>query len=716
MNPYYRAAVAALLALVCASGAAQTAESAADSADDSVEIDTIIVTGTKSNLSIAEIPVSVAVVTGETIEREPLADLYDIVDRIPNVTSSFGGLGFAIRGVDQRGIGSGSGQTLTVFVDDSPLGNFTTFFGPTGSWDLGSVEVFRGPQSTNFGRNSLAGAIYIRTQDPSYDPDLKLRAEAGDFDMWHVAAAGGGTLVEDRVAFRLAGEYRESDGFLTNTLLDVPADATELSNVRGKLLFEPTDSLKIVTTSSYTENFAGEDTVPLNDAESREVAYDTPGREGTESFIQSVNAIWTISDTLEFQSITAFQDTDYVRLEDIDASALPIGALDRTGSDESLAQELRLRFAGERLSGVVGLYFVTTETGFLDTLTVPASVLNPQIPPSLIARRDSETKDDSDNYAFFFDGVYALSETVDLLFGGRYDDEEQENFQSTTLEFLTPIPDGFEFLAGLEGTETTVTKASFDAFLPKLGIRRWFSDRSNVAFVIQQGYRAGGAEINFVDGSVEEFDPEFLWNYELSYRSTYLDGRVRWNANVFFSDWEDQQVGVPISEDIPNLLRTVNAGKSELYGFETDVDWVVSETISVYGSLGYVKTEFNDFPNPLPQPGRPDNLAGNEFPFAPEWTGNVGIDVNHPSGFFGGIDVNYQGEVFSTQDNIPEDKSDSATLVNLRVGYTWSDRYSVTAYARNLFDEFVVVQRGTATNFARLGDPRVVALRFDANW
>lgn len=716
MDQFRQAVIAALLSFACTIVVAQTGESVGEAEEDSVEIDTIIVTGTKSNLSLAEIPVSVAVVTGETIEREPLADLYDIVDRIPNVTSSFGGLGFAIRGVDQRGIGSGSGQTLTVFVDDSPLGNFTTFFGPTGSWDLGSVEVFRGPQSTNFGRNALAGAIYIRTRDPSFEPDLKLRAEAGDFDMWHVAAAGGGTLVEDRVAFRLAGEYRESDGFLTNTLLDAPADATELSNLRGKLLFEPTDSLRIVTTSSYTENFAGEDVVPLDDAESREVTYDTAGREGTESFIQSINAIWTISDALEFQSITAFQDTDYVRIEDIDGTAAPVGALDRTGSDESLAQELRLRFDGERLSGVAGLYFVTTETGFLDTLTVPASILNPAIPPTLVAQRDSRTNDNSDNYAFFFDGVYALTETVELLFGGRYDYEEQDNFQATTLEFVTPIPPGFEFLEDFEGTEATTTEASFDAFLPKLGIRRWLSDRSNVAFVVQQGYRAGGAEINFLDGSVEEFDPEFLWNYELSYRATHLDGRLRWNANLFFSDWEDQQVGVPISEEIPNFLRTVNAGESELYGFETDVDWLVSDVISIYGSVGYVKTEFNDFPNPLSLPGRPDNLAGNEFPFAPEWSGNLGLDFNHPNGLFGGIDVNYQGAVYSTQDNIPEDKSDSATLVNLRLGYAWSDRYSVTAYARNLFDEFVVVQRGTATNFARLGDPRVVALRFDANW
>ena len=130
--------------------------------------------GQKIDQALTDVAASVEVVTAEEIAREPVSDVYDIVERIPNVTTSFGDLGFAIRGIDQRGVGgSGRGQTLTVYVDDASLGNYTTFFGPLDSWDLGRVEVYRGPQSTNFGRNALAGAIYVRTQDPTYEPDFR---------------------------------------------------------------------------------------------------------------------------------------------------------------------------------------------------------------------------------------------------------------------------------------------------------------------------------------------------------------------------------------------------------------------------------------------------------------------------------------------------------------------------------------------------------------
>ncbi|MEM7730448.1 MAG: Plug domain-containing protein, partial [Pseudomonadota bacterium] len=152
--------------------------------------------GQKIDQTLAEVTSSVDVTTAEEIAREAIVDLYDIVDRIPNVTSSFGGLGFSIRGVDQRGI-AGSGSTLTIYVDDSPLSNQTTFFGPLDSWDLGQVEVYRGPQSTNFGRNALAGAIYVRTQDPTFDWDLNARGEVGDNGVRQGAIAGGGPIIDD---------------------------------------------------------------------------------------------------------------------------------------------------------------------------------------------------------------------------------------------------------------------------------------------------------------------------------------------------------------------------------------------------------------------------------------------------------------------------------------------------------------------------------------
>ncbi|MEM7018237.1 MAG: TonB-dependent receptor, partial [Pseudomonadota bacterium] len=655
----------------------------------------------------------VAIATGDEIDREPLADLYDIVDRIPNVNSSFGGLGFAIRGVDQRGVGGGSGQTLTVYVDDSPLSNSTTFFGPTGSWDLGQVEVYRGPQSTNFGRNALAGSIYIRTRDPYYEPDFKARLEYGEYNTGQIALAGGGALIEDKLAFRLAGEYRESDGFIDNTFLNTDADPVELKSFRGKLLFEPSDTFRAILTTSYTENFGGEDGVALSRANEREAEYDVQGEEGTETLITSLNATWAITDNLELQSITTYQTTDYVRLEDIDVSPAPIGSLEREGEDEAATQELRLKYLTERIAGVIGFYYVDADQEFDDSVTIPAAFLNPQIPPQLLASRDSITRDKTQNLALFVDVEYSLTDTVDLLLGGRLDNEELEDLQITATRFLGEIPPGFEFLRAFEGADSVESDADFDAFLPKLGVRWRTTDDTTLGFVIQKAYRAGGSEINFIDGSIEDFDPEFLWNYEFSVRSSALDNRLRWSANVFYSDWTDQQVPIVIDPMLPTVTRTVNAGESELYGFEAEFDFSVSDQLEFYGSIGYVETEFKDFANPNPQPREPDNFRGNSFPFAPNWSANAGVSYRNERGWFGGVDINYLAEAFSAQDNFPENETDESILINARVGYTFNDHYSVSLYARNLLDEHVVVQRNVEGDFSRIGDPRVVSVRFD---
>ncbi len=722
--------------LTSACGFALLAAANANAQDASVEdqdIDEIIVVGQKVDRTLRQVTSSVTVETGVEIEREPLVDLYDIVDRIPNVTSSFGGLGFAIRGVDQRGV-AGSGATLTIYVDDAPLGNQTTFFGPLGSWDLGQVEVYRGPQSTNFGRNALAGAIYIRTKDPSFEWEGKARAEIGNNGQYHGAAAFGGPLIDEKLAFRVAAEYRETDGFIRNTLLDADADATELWNTRLKLLFQPTDDFKIISTSSYTENFAGEDGLSATngtpgailtaDEIIREVGYDTPGREGTETFIQSVNAMWDVSGRVSLQSITTFQTTDYVRQEDFDLTALPIAALDRTGDDEAFSEEFRIQYNDDRLSFGLGFYYVNIEDGFDDAFVVPGSLINPAIPPTISIGRTSSRVGDAKNYAGFLDGEYKLNDQFDLLFGLRYDREDQENFQSTVTEILGDIPPGFEFLLGLAGTDENTTDASFDAWLPKFGLRWNAASNATFAFVVQRAYRAGGAEINFVDNSLAEFDPEYLWNFELSSRVSLLDGRVNWNTNIYYSDWSNQQTSQPLPPPFENFFETVNAGSSTLYGLESDLSYRVNDQFEIYAGLGYAVTEFDEFANPNFNPAlavsetNQADFNGNRFPFAPRLSLNGGFDYNHESGFFGGVDVNYQSSAQNEVDNFELNTIDGRTLVNARVGYTIREGLRVSAYVRNLFDEdyFASLNRVNGQDFARLGDQRTWAIRLDMDF
>lgn len=692
------------------------------------EEDVIIVTGTKFEQSLMEVPDSVSVVTAEEIAREPIADIYDIIERIPNVTAAFGEQGFAIRGVDQRGIGGGgSGLTITTYVDDAPLGNQTTFFGPTGSWDVEQIEVFRGPQSTNFGRNALAGAIYIRTRDPKFEPDFRARLEVAEADTYQLSAAGGAALIEDKLAFRLSGNYRESAGFITNTFLDEPADATELSNIRGKLLFTPTDNLRIVTTTTYAENFAGEDLVNIGATDDlvTDVAYNRAGREGTETFLNAVNLTWDINDVWQLQSITTHQSTDYLRVEDFDTTPADDGFLDRTGTDKALSQELRLKYQDDRLRAVAGLYYVDAENTFTDEFVLSATILNPLL-AGLNIGRESDFKTTAENFAIFVDGQYDLTDRLSVLFGARYDSEKGTERGVTNTAFIPGIPPGLPpfieaALRAAEGQETSVTDADFEAFLPKFGLQYAAAEHTNVTFVIQQGYRAGGSELNIIDGSINDFDPEFLTNYEVSTRSILMGGKLRLNTNTFYGDWKDQQVPVPIDPVAPTFTRTENAGASKIYGFEAEIDYSYDETLDLYGSLGYTKTEFKTFEFPDPNTGAPVNLAGNEFPFAPHWSFNVGFTKNHDSGLFYGLDISHRGDTFSTNENEAFNVVQDHTLANARIGYRINDNFTATLYARNLLDKDYLTfvnrtETAGASGTARNGNPRVVGFRLDADF
>ncbi len=164
MIPYrHFSAICVLLTSVLGHALAQ------DGVKDSArtELQEITIQGELIRRSQQKSTTSTSVFQGVELDYGTDAELYDIIERTPNVSSSFGDKGFVIRGIDQRGQGGGGGLLINVSVDGVSMpSNQSTFFGPYSSWDLESVEVLRGPQSTQTGRNALAGAISVRSADP----------------------------------------------------------------------------------------------------------------------------------------------------------------------------------------------------------------------------------------------------------------------------------------------------------------------------------------------------------------------------------------------------------------------------------------------------------------------------------------------------------------------------------------------------------------------
>ena len=215
--------------------------------------------------------------------------------------------------------------------------------------------------------------------------------------------------------------------------------------------------------------------------------------------------------------------------------------------------------------------------------------------------------------------------------------------------------------------------------LPKLGLRYEATENTNVAFVVQRGYRSGGNEFDPLTGATSEFDPEFTWNYEASIRSEFPDNRGTLAFNVFYTDWEDMQVSV--TDPITDLGTTVNAGESHIVGGEIELNALFFDDRSLawYASIGYAKTEFDDFTDD------DEDFSGKAFAYAPELTAATGLTYLHQSGIFTNVDVRYTDESYADPENTIV--LNSYIIVNLNVGYE-DENWRVRGFVDNLFDEF----------------------------
>lgn len=679
-------------------------------AEDVSALDAVIVTGETLSRDLQNTATSVSVLTGADLERSSDVNLYDSFERVANVMAVGGDKGIVMRGITQTGPGgSGSGRTINISVDGASLPTTqSTFFGPYSGWDLQQVEVLRGPQSTQQGRNALAGAVNIRSADPEFDQYGKARMRV-EGNNGTALALMYNTAINDEFAVRFAGEQSSSDGWVSNPTRDEDDyDGRELTSGRFKVLYEPSDDLRVVFSHSRTNSTGGEDYVDfnsypdqrLNSSDGAADEYSKHKNTGLRISYQ-LNPLWSL------ESETTLYKHDYRRLEDFDFSALPGGVIDRTTDDKGISQEFKFIYDnGTDLRGAVGLYMTQIDTQWNDALAADASLLDPRIPAGAsIITRTVDRSVDTENIAVFGELDYDLNDRWTLTAGARYD---YEKIEATDDTLYTQNPVVVPVLpAGASGQNDT----AFNAFLPKVAATYHWNEDVNTSFTVQRGYRAGGTSLNPFTLEMADFNPEYTWNYELAVRSTLLDGRMTLNGNLFYTDWEDQQVLVNGASGNPNDISVTNAGQSSLYGLEIDMAYRVSEQLELYTGLGFVKTEFDDFVN------QNTDYSGNEFPYAPQMTAALGGEYRFDQNWFMQLNANYIADHFSFADNDTDAEIPSRWVVNTRAGFERED-WSVVLYARNLLDENYFTQRNVSSSYdlVRSGEPLTVGLELNASF
>ncbi len=385
-----------------------------------VVVDEVIVTGEKKDQSLQETITSVGLINGAQLERDAIDSLANSLSYIANVNLGDSEGGFSIRGIPfDTLLGAGSSPLAQIYIDDVTIGDKATRFGVDSIWDVSQIEILRGAQSTVQGRNALAGAIIIRTQDPTYEWTGKARAiwlSSDNGDEYSVSYALGGPIVDDVLAFRIAGERRESDGFVSNVVLgEEGADFNDQWQGRVKLLFEPSHNISSLFTFNYNETLVADrvsdrrsrdangfvnfsDVVPGNEF-LRQSFVDEPDFNSNKSYHYSLKTNWDVSDAISLTVISAYSvsnndekiDTDGTNR---DSSLFPEGEIiianpfniptipDRLPrfraagtqrEDQTVfTQELRASYdRGGRLRGLIGGYYADSRE---DEFNFPPSV------------------------------------------------------------------------------------------------------------------------------------------------------------------------------------------------------------------------------------------------------------------------------------------------------------------------------------------------------
>ncbi|MBN9672257.1 TonB-dependent receptor [Roseibium aggregatum] len=654
-------------------------------------LDTIFVSGEKISRTLQETASSVEIITGKDQEARPeQQNVQSAIADVPNVYYP-GTVGVApvIRGQDTQGPNtgavafySGTVPRAAINIDGHYQNYFETVFGGTSIWDLDQIEVFRGPQTTSQGANSIAGAIIVKTKDPTFTPEGALQGEYGSYNTYRVSGMLSGPL-SDQVAARVALDYYGRETFIDYINAGFVEDTTDLDpmsfNGRAKLLWTPdalpglTAKLTYATTQNNQPTYEAATVEPFDNLENDQAS--------VPSFFQRTHTgiadiVYEFDNGMTFSNQTQFSDLSVKR--DVD----PAGQGNATIDQQNWTNEALINFGGEdsKVSGVAGVFFSHTQSDETLMLTFNG---NPDF------------EDKKDNIGIFTEIDYRINDAWMLTGGLRFEnDRVQRSGTSTTGAF---VPVDFDF------------DETFNALLPKIALAYNVTPDVTVGGLVNRGFNPGGVAFDFVNGQPAEFDAETLWNYEVFGRANLFDDKLSVSANIFYTDFYDAQryfqTELPSAPGVTTYI-TLNAERAYSYGLELALGYQVLDNLRLNANAGVLQSEITEF-DALP------TVEGNEFSKSPGYTLGFGFDWNVLENLMLSANVEYFDGYYSDDLNTAAFQIDPYTIANARATYQFHDHFEVFGYVNNIFDERVPTYRENrpgVANFAIMTAPRMFGI------
>ena len=750
-------------------------------------LDEIIVKGQRKEQTILEVPISTSVFDNELIDTMNIQEAEDYLLQTPNVSFSKSGrngareIVISIRGIsDVKGAEKVTTQSaFATNFDELGLGTLSSGQSNPPTYDIEAVEVLRGPQGVFFGRNSEGGAINIYTNKPAQDFYGRIDAGVGSFNTYELSGVINGGIT-DTLAGRLTVQHTSTEGPLKNVNATGGDTGNDFLAMRGQLRWTPTDATKVdlsINTIKDNQDYTPKLATCINptfgfnpfdtNINGTFGCYDFRGEFSSRvadgsitppaGAVTSNNTDFINQNTREFTdnqtelyigrvehdfgginlvSITGYSDSSTDQQIDLDKSGLD--SVDRTGvfKTDSFSQEVRLSASNPgRLDWTLGGFYYD-ESFHAENAIVIKDFLGPWLRGDKANENNIDV--DRDGWAIFGNVEYDLNDSLSVILGGRYSEDDDTNAWSNVFAacprrplgaplsagcILTPdqqmmLPtqvdgSGNVFVTGGTTPQTAGLSGSNSStdFSPRAALN-WNPNSVVSAYAsISKGYKPAGAQANPDSGfdNVSIFDKEVLWNYEIGGNIYLADRTILLQGAVFHMDWKDLQVviresfcnvnGTLVPQDtftgtnclITPVDRTVNANKATSSGVEVSGTVQVSDQLTVGGSVGYIDAKYKDFVTSLRNSTQ--DLSGDRLGKAPKWTLSANAQYDYSAfggeGFVRG-EFSHRSEasagiVQSASSTFPQ-AVPSFSLVNLRVGQSWG-RNKIVASVENVLEE-----------------------------
>lgn len=722
--------------------------------DSIFTIGEVRVTAIKQARSLLRQPVTVTTIKRDELERLNITGMKGVSEIAPNFyMPSYGSQ--MTSSIYVRGIGARIDQpAVGLNIDNVPYLNKNAY--DLDMADIDRIEVLRGPQSTLYGRNTIAGLINIYTISPLRYQGYRMMVEAGTGNRYRVSL---GTYVKlhERLGMSIATYDDYIKGFYKNNYDGSRADRQRNESFRWKTVWRTSSTVSIENTASY--GHSTQKGYPYAFEETGEINYNDPCSYERTNFTDGVTATW-VTPHFTLASITGFQYlNDDMRL---DQDFLPKSyfTLRQKQNERSVTQDLVLRgtVGGYSwLAGVFGFYkyshmgapVVFKEDGIKELILG-------NIPPFIQLTWDEDNFLLGSNFRMPVKGVAVYHQSNydwrrwSFTLGMRLD------YEHTSLKYnslcstgasgvvsLPQMPFPIPISASVNIDEHGKLKQSFKQFMPKLSVT-YNLKNSAVYLSVTKGYKSGGYNTQMFSEFLQQkmmtemmssamggmqgggssqggssaqpsgsqytakdytsYKPEVSWNYELGGHFSCDEGRVYSTFAAFFIDCRDQQMTI-FPEGTSTGRMMANAGKTRSYGAELTINYAPTPRWKFNLSYGYTHATFRDFKDAS------GDYSGNRVPYAPQNTLYLAASYRLPVSNCSWLDaVSFNldcrgvGSIYWDEEN--EYKQPFYAELGASVRFEYKD-FSVDLWGKNLTDtKFDVFRYESIGNtFFQKGNP-----------